>query len=184
MEQDYLKGLGFNKGMVAFLKTSGKTMIFRGILLVLLSGLLFCYPVETTTITTRIIGIGLLLDGILLLGAGFRAGEGRRELLVFNGFVLVLVGCLSVFKPLAVNWLWVIVIGIWILIAGLQSLFIGGSRLWSSVFSGLILILVGGLFISAPWVGLLQIAWCLALLLMMTGTVLIVQGFRLTSSLR
>jgi len=184
MEQECLKGLGFNKGMVAFLKTSGKTMIFRGVLLLVLSGLLFFQPVNTIIVMTRVIGIGVLLDGILLLGAGLRAGEGRGELMITNGVMLVLMGCLAIFKPLLVDWLWGIVIGVWVLIAGLQSLFVGGSRMWSSIFAGVFLVLAGGLIVSSPWIGLLQIAWTIALLLLLIGVVLIVQGFRLASSVR
>lgn len=169
-----------------FKQTSGMLWA-RGALGIIVGILAMAWPGITIGVYAWIWGIYALVDGVLLLGLAFTAKESTTGLRVWNGFVGVLAlvaGFVALFHPFvsAVVLAWGL--GIWVMAHGIADIFAAftpehADGRWWEVLAGVLWIIAGLLFVSAPfatavtlaiWFGLLAIGW---------GIFSIVAGFRL-----
>lgn len=169
-----------------FKQTSGM-LYARGALGIVIGILALVWPGLTIGVYAVLWGIYALVDGVLLLGLAFSVKSASTGLRIWNGFVGVLAiaaGFVALFHPFvsAVVLAWAL--GIWVMAHGIADIFSAfspdheGSRWWE-VLAGVLWIVAGLLFVSAPfatavtlaiWFGLLAIGW---------GIFSLVAGFRL-----
>lgn len=160
----------------AAMRVFGCDLILRGVLEALAGLLLILRPVETAVFITVAVGVFLLIDGAILLVSGLRMpGSGGRWLTV-NAALLLLLGAFAVWRPIMVDYLWVVILGIWQILGGVETLS-GGRKSWN-VFSGVLSLALGIVFIVSPFVGLFSIVWVIGALLLFSGAIRIVAGIR------
>ena len=155
-----------------------RDLILRGILEALLGLLLLAKPVQTAVFITVVIGVFLLIDGATLLILGVRTPGPGRKWLIVNAALLLLLGAFTVWRPIMVDSLWVVVLGVWQILGGIEALAGGGRKVWN-VLSGVLSLLLGAVFVVSPFVGLLSILWLLGILLAFSGAVTVVAGIKI-----
>ena len=165
------------------------SLMLRAALMVVLGLLLVVNPGGSIAVLTMVIGIALLIVGGVGIAAalgggvsrfGFLSVRGVRNTALFNSAAIVLIGIFSLVAPEKANIFWMLMIGLWQLITGLQGLF-GGSRspfVWSPA---LLSVVIGVLLIVAPWTSLLTMVWLFGTLLIAGGLWIGYAGFRLRS---
>ena len=170
------------------IRSAGTSLLLRGVLMVLLGLLLVVNPGESIAMLTRVIGIMLLIAGGIGVAAslscvgvarlGFIPLRGVRSMALFNSAAIALIGLFSLVAPERANIFWMLMIGLWQLITGLQGLF-GGARspfMWSSA---LLSVAIGVLLLVAPWTSLLTMVWLFGTLLIAGGLWIGYAGFRM-----
>ena len=169
------------------LHSVGASLLLRAVLMVLMGLLLVVNPGGSIAVLTMVIGIALLIVGGIGVAASLSSAfsrfaifsaRGMRNMALFNSAAIALLGIISLIYPAKVNIFWMLMIGLWQLITGFQSLF-GGARspfVWSS---GLLSIVIGAVLVAAPWTSLLTAVWLLGTLLIAAGIWIGYAGFRL-----
>jgi uncharacterized membrane protein HdeD (DUF308 family) len=139
-------------------------------------------PHETLSTFTVIAGIFLLVDGVIaLLASIFGRGEGRG-LLAIIGLVSMVAGLILIKRPFDTLVVFVLIVGIWFVIAGIARLVASFTE--SEGRGGNLLVaaldLVAGIVILAwPDLTLSTFAVILGIVLILRGILLIVAGFQL-----
>jgi uncharacterized membrane protein HdeD (DUF308 family) len=105
-------------------RSASKWFLAFGIVLVLLGIVALVNVVDATLVTTVLVGFALIVGGIAqLVGAFMSPGTtGRRVLAAAFGILYIIVGANIVADPLAGAVALTIVVGIWLLIAGVMRL--------------------------------------------------------------
>jgi len=149
---------------------SRSMLVLRGLIFLLLGVFLFFRPVVTLWWVTLCIGAVVLVDGVMMFAASFRHRGSRRGLMIADAVFLVLLGIFALSSPFIADILWVVFVGLWQILSGIQAFFLkdGGSRGWL-IFSGILSILLGIFFIFAPFAGLLTLSWVLAIALIISA---------------
>ena len=149
---------------------SRSMLILRGLIFLLLGVFLFFRPVATLWWLTLCVGAVVLVDGIMMFAASFRHSGSRRGLMIADSVFLVLLGIFALSSPFIADVLWVVFVGLWQILSGIQAFFLkdGESRSWL-IFSGILSVLLGIFFILAPFAGLLTLSWLLALALIISA---------------
>ncbi len=163
-------------------RSLGKNLIFRGVLELLLGILLLLNPLQTTAMLTIVIGAFLIMDGIGILIAGIRHSGAGKAWLITNAAALALLGLVAVLRPILMDTMWVLVIGVWQIFGGIECLAGGGWRRGWNVASGVLSLILGVIFICAPFAGLLSVIWLLGILLISSGVVTVAAGVQLRSA--
>jgi uncharacterized membrane protein HdeD (DUF308 family) len=139
-------------------------------------------PHETLSTFTVIAGIFLLIDGVLaLLASIFSKGEGRG-LVAIIGIVSVLAGLLLVKRPFDTLVVFVLIIGIWFVVAGIARAVtaFGEPEGRGGNLAVAALDIVAGIVILAwPDLGLSTFAVILGIVLILRGILLIAAGWEL-----
>ena len=160
-------------------KAFGSSLILRGIIMLLFGILFWIRPLQVMNVILIIIGIMLMLDSIPLFISALKIpGPGKIAMLIPAGFFLGL-GLLCTFNTMGIANIGIIIIGVWQLISGVQSLSTTKNSGALGVISSLLTILVGIIFIAAPVTGLLSISWLLALSIIISGIAALTLGFKL-----
>lgn len=162
----------------AAIRMLGRDLMLRGILEALLGVLLLVRPVQTAVVLTVAIGVFLLIDGATMLLIGLKAPGPGKKWLIINAVLLLLLGVFAVWRPIMVDSLWVVILGIWQLMGGIEALAGGGAKLWN-VLLGVLSLALGVVFIVSPFVGLLSIIWLIGVLLVLSGALTILAGVKL-----
>ena len=139
-------------------------------------------PHETLKVFTVIAGIFLLVDGVLaLIGAIVGAGESRG-LLAIVGVLGVLAGLVLIKKPFGALTVFVLVLGIWLVVAGVARFVYaftvptGRGRL---IASALIDAIAGIVILSWPKPSLATIAVIIGIALVLRGALFVYAAYRL-----
>src|SRR5690606_35537706 len=136
------------------------------------------WPGLTIAILIIIFGVFVLLDGLMMLGVGFRARRASPNSwnLALQGILNVIIGLVAFFAPIATAMALIILIAAWAVVMGVLEI-IAALRLrrrldnqWLLVVSGIISVLLGLSLVMAPEAGIVVMAW-------------IIGGFSLLSSL-
>jgi uncharacterized membrane protein HdeD (DUF308 family) len=139
-------------------------------------------PHETLSTFTVIAGIFLLVDGVLaLLASLFGRGEGRG-LVAILGLVSVLAGLILIKRPFDTLVVFVLIVGIWFVIAGIARLVAafseregrGGNLLVAALD-----IIAGVVILAWPDLTLSTFAVILGIVLILRGILLIWAGWQL-----
>lgn len=161
----------------AVTRVSGGELLWRGVLYFVLGVLLFFRPLWTTAVLTIAIGILIMLDAVSQLIRYLRCRAGSKWRI--GWFVLLfLLGAGTVWMPLAADCLWVVALGVWQILGGVEELSSGGASRWN-IFSGVLSLLLGVLFVVAPFAGLLSLIWLLGALMIIGGAAAVVSGLGL-----
>lgn len=157
-------------------------------LLTLAGGILaLVYPDITVEVLAIILGINLLLFGILDLVDGFSGDDvdqTGRTLQVLLGLVGIVAGMICLRRPSETLTFIVIVIAVWMVIAGvvllLRAVFTADNRL-PQALAGLVVLGLGIAIISVPNLGLGTLVVLASIGLMVRGLWAIAAGFALKS---
>lgn len=147
----------------------GKNLILRGILELVIGILLLVTPIKTVTWLTIVIGALLIIDGVALFIAYLRSGDTGSVWMLINSIALVIFGAVIVGSPLMMDWLWIIVLGVWHIVSAINELCSGGWRRPMGLLSGVLSLLIGVIFIVLPFVALKAV-------ILVTGIMMVAYG--------
>ncbi len=148
--------------------------------MVLLGVLLLMRPVEVMRFITVLVGILFLIEGGLPLVYSLQEGKGLRA----YPLVIVLFGVLCIVSPIIMNALWMILLGLWQLLAGINGF--AQRKNAPKGTQGMLLIvstlslLLGLMFILAPMTSLVAIWWILGILLLLNATAIVAQSVKVS----
>lgn len=168
------------KAVAGFMR---KELIFRGILFLILGLLMLFRPGQTLIAITIMIGVFILIDGIFMLIPALKYRSQGRPFLILNAVFFILLGLFSCTAPLKMNIIWVIMIGFWQLVSGIQCLTFRNSAGSSAILSGVCGIIAGVLLIFMPVLGMLTLMWVMGILSFLSGLSAILLGIRLKKAL-
>lgn len=95
-------------------------LLVYGVLLLGVGVFLVASPHETLKVLTIAVGLCLIVDGVIVLVAAAAGSRDSRSLLALVGIVSVIAGLVLVKKPFEALYVFVAVIGIWCVVAGLM----------------------------------------------------------------
>lgn len=162
-------------------------LVFLGVLTLAGGILALVYPDITVAVLAIILGINLLLFGILDLVDAFTGDDvdhTGKTLQVLLGLVGLVAGIICLRRPSEALTFIVLVIAIWLVLAGavllLRALFTEGNRAGRAL-TGAIILVIGIAIISWPHIGLGTLVILTAIGLIIRGIWAIAAGFALKS---
>jgi len=139
-------------------------------------------PHETLSTFTVIAGILLLVDGVLAIGTSiFATGEGRG-MLALIGALSAIAGLVLVKKPFGTLVVFVLVLGVWFIVAGVVRLVaaFGEREGRASSIAVAVLDTIAGIVILAwPGIGLTTLAVIVGIVLIVRGVLFFMAGWEL-----
>lgn len=157
-------------------------LLIRGILLIIVGLLAFASPVTWVIF----VGVGMLLDGISMLFAGFseqQEGQSRWPLLIV-GVLGLLAGLIVLWNPALGGITLTYVIAAWAVVIGILEI-ISAIRLreeidneWWLILTGILAVIFGILVFSNVLAGIVTIAWVFGIFAIAYGILSIVLAFR------
>jgi uncharacterized membrane protein HdeD (DUF308 family) len=161
-------------------------LLVRGILLVVLGILMFAWPKATLTVFVVLFAAYLIVDGIMAIVQGFSDRKaGRSSGWDFaHGALAIIFGVMVLVWPREIATVFVYLIGIWALLAGVAGI-VSGFRLrqvagsgWGWFLAwGILAVVFGIALLVNPGAGILSLLWLVALWAIMSGIVFIVASF-------
>jgi uncharacterized membrane protein HdeD (DUF308 family) len=148
-------------------------VLFAGLLTFALGVFLVIDPEETLKVVTTILGIFLLIDGAIALVAAIFGRVESRAMLGVVGVVAAIAGLILIKKPSETIELFVLVLGVWLVVAGIARFLIAfgvGKAERSGSFGLAAFDLIAGIVILA-WPGPSVKTLCI-----IVGIVFIVRG--------
>ncbi len=167
-----------------WLSVGWKVLLLRGVLGILLGIIAIAAPIVTAVAFALLWGLWALVDGFGLLAQAFHPDSPRtgRLLLVLLAVIALVAGVIAVTRPgmtaVALTW----VLGLWLVVRGLFEV-AGALAATAStprallVASGLVDLLLGGLFVLNPGRGVVGIALLLGIIAIVWGVVFVAMAF-------
>ena len=100
----------------------GGSLILRGVIMIIFGVLLWINPFKTLDILIKIIGIMLIIDAVPLIVSTFRLKGDGRTVTIIPAAIMLILGLLCIFNALGIARIGIVIIGIWQLISGIQSI--------------------------------------------------------------
>lgn len=143
-------------------------------------------PLTAIAALTWIMGVMALAEGIAsLFTLATSSGGFARGWLVFYGVVSILFGLVAIFDPLSTASALLVLLGIWLIVAGVHRLVLGlrvrrhlPGEGWT-VLSGVLALLLGIAFVASPLSGLVVTALWIGILALLYGIVQVMAALRL-----
>lgn len=141
--------------MEKFLKKSGWTSILSSIIFAILGIIVICHPETTLKVITGILGAMFIIIGIARIIAYFVA-KGNYDFLNYDliyGLIAIILGVITIGYSSAIETLFRIMIGAWIIYSSLMRLGLSiklnkaKSKSWIYVMTIALLMLICGLYI-------------------------------------
>lgn len=157
-------------------------LLIRGVLLIIVGLLAFASPITWVIF----VGVGILLDGISMLFAGFsdQPAGGHRWPLVIIGVLGLLAGLIVLWNPALGAITLTYVIAAWAVVVGVLEI-ISAIRLreeidneWWLILTGVLAVIFGILVFTNVLAGILTIAWVFGIFAIVVGVLSIVLAFR------
>ena len=157
-------------------------LLVFGLLMFGLGVFLIVDPNETLKVVTVVVGIFVLVDAVILLIAAI-AGRGEgRGLLAIVGVITLLAGLLLVKKPFTALYLFVAIIGIWFVIAGVARFVYAFSeragRL-GNITIAVLDVIAGVVILSWPEPSLKTLAIIIGIVFALRGGLMVYAAWRL-----
>ena len=174
--------------MISTLLKNWWTLLVKGIILIVLSILVFSKPAEAILGLAIFIGIGFLLSGILhtISALAFRKEIKRWGWYLAEGLVDLFFGILFLAKPQLTATLIVFMVGFWFMFYAITVLILsfylkeeGNKKWWVELILGILGVLFSFLIIFNPFAGALTIVWLLGFSFLMAGIFNIALAFLL-----
>ncbi|HMD56546.1 MAG TPA: DUF308 domain-containing protein [Solirubrobacteraceae bacterium] len=137
-------------------------------------------PHETLKVFTVILGILLLIDGVVLIIGAIAGATQSRGTLAIVGILSVIAGLVLVKHPFNSLIVLALIVGIWLVIAGIVrfvSVFSMVGTRWPTVLGALIDLAAGIVILSWPQLGLTTFAVIVGIVMMLRGLLLIYAGW-------
>lgn len=165
--------------------------IIAGIVLVLLSFMVWGFPLIAGLTVIFIFGLALIVLGTMRMGEGIfnrSLSQGIRALLVILGILLVGIGLFAIAAPLAGALTMIYFFAFALMLAGVDRLALAGGGIpgpespsWARYFSiiaGIFAILAGFIILFFPGFGAALLFVIIAIVVLVLGIELIVSGIR------
>jgi len=158
--------------------------IVAGAVSVLVGGVVLVWPDVSVVVLAWLFGIQLIVAGILQLVAAFWRDDGvaARVLLGLAGAFSILVGLLCLRGPLQTAVLLGLLVGATWVVTGIigivHAIGVGHDhgRGWG-IASGILSTIGGAIVLLYPGASILVLTWLVGIVLLVTGLVVLVQGF-------
>jgi uncharacterized membrane protein HdeD (DUF308 family) len=147
-------------------------LVLIGVVSVVAGGILVAKPSHSLATLSVIFGIFLLIDGIVDVASSFGRGEGDRALSAIVGLIAIIGGILLIRHPTTAVSAIGLIIGIWLVAAGVLRLlraFTFGGHVILRVLIALLEIVVGVIVVSDPHIGYTTLAILLGIWLIING---------------
>ena len=150
------------------LQRSRWTLLFRGIILLLIGAVMFGNPESFFRALTIIIGIVLVVDGVVILSAA-----RRNPGILILGVIIVVLGLFALCNPQGTNMLIACATGLWIFISAVQDIYFGltvrksANFLW--MIPAILMLVIGATIFCAPWIGIEIAGIWMGMLLLFSG---------------
>lgn len=168
--------------MTGIFKAIGNSLLIRGIIMMLFGLLFWIHPIQVMNIIIIVIGLMLIIDSIPLFISSFGLKGPSKSVMLIPASIMLILGLLCTFNALGIARIGIVIIGIWQLISGIQSVSTARNSGYLGVVSALLSILVGVILVVSPIVGLLAYTWLLALCIIVSGISAFLLGLKLRSS--
>ncbi len=161
-------------------------VVLRGVAAIVFGVVAFTSPGLSLSVLVFLFGAYAVVDGVLAIGSAIRAHKGERwTMLLLEGMVGILVGCLAIFRPAITAVALVYLVAFWALITGVME--IGAAiRLrrqianeWMLALSGTASLAIGALLLMFPGPGALAVAFWIGAYAIIFGGLQVALGLRL-----
>ena len=136
-------------------------------------------PHETLKVFTVIAGIFLLVDGVLAIIAAIVGAAESRGLFAVVGILSVIAGLVLIKKPFGTLFVFTLIVGVWLIVAGATRLVAAfsmrGSRA-AYLFGAALDLIAGIVILSWPELSLSTFAVIIGILLMLRGVLFVYAG--------
>ena len=165
----------------SILKMTRGMIIFRAMIMLIIGVCMIFAPLQTLWWMTICIGAIVLIDGVMLLSASLQSKNELQGVMMINAALLIILGVFSLISPLIMDMVWVMMLGIWQLLAGLQYLFLRKRtrHTFFTLVTGILSVLAGLFFLLLPFGGLLAATWLIAIVLLTSSVMNFVTAFKL-----
>ena len=139
-------------------------------------------PHETLSTFTVIAGIFLLVDGVLAIGTSIFARGDGRGVLAMIGVLSAIAGLVLIKKPFGTLVVFVLVVGIWFIVAGVVRLvasFGEPEGRMTNIAVAILDIVAGIVILSWPGIGLTTLAVIIGIVLIARGALFCIAGWEL-----
>lgn len=173
-------------GARGFMGRSWGILMAFGVIAIIFGLFAIFQPLAAIAAMTWIMGIMALAEGVtsLVTLATVPAGTHKRWL-VFYGVISVLFGLFAIFNPLSMASALLVLVGLWLIVAGVNRLILGlrvrrgvPGEGWT-VLSGAIALLLGIALVVSPLSGLIATALWIGILALLFGIAQTVAALRL-----
>ena len=163
------------------LKMTRGMILFRALIMLILGICMIFAPLQTLWWMTICIGAIVLIDGVMLLSASLQSQNDLRGVMLINAALLIILGVFSLISPLIMDMVWVMMLGIWQLLSGLQYLFLRkrARHTFFTLVTGILSVLAGLFFLLLPFGGLLAATWLIAIVLLVSAVMSFITAFKL-----
>ncbi len=171
---------------VHFTKLAWWMVFLRGLIALFLGVFLLIEPVKTVEAFVWLYGAFMVADGIIAIayGMGIFGRPNHRGAPIARGLLAIVAGVIVMVWPnltaVAVFYL----VAIWAIIAGIVEIIEAFSlrddkysRWYFDLASGLVYLLLGILMIGAPTTSVIALLWMIALMLVISGSLMLVVAF-------
>lgn len=164
---------------------TGWLLVFYGVISILFGISALVWPGGTVIALTWAFGVMALAEGIISVFALFnRHLAMSRGWLIVYALASIVFGLLAIWHPLAVVNVLLLFLAAWLIVAGIYRIVfairvrkeITGE--WMIALSGVLAILLGGLFAAYPVAGLLTVAIWIGVAALVYGVLQVVAGVR------
>ncbi|WP_224483379.1 HdeD family acid-resistance protein [Robertkochia aurantiaca] len=172
--------------MLKALANSWKTLVFKGILMVILAIISFSMPAATAASIVIWIAALIVLDGIITLVTAISEWKTREDRwrFVLEGVLSLAFGLILLFTP-GITLLFIgLMISFWFILTGINRI-VMGIRLRKEIegegwiiFNGVLAVLIGGIIAAQPYVGITSLIWLLGFGFLLGGIALITLGLK------
>ena len=165
----------------SILKMTRGMIIFRAVIMMIIGVCMIFAPLQTLWWMTICIGAIVLIDGVMLLSASLQSKSELQGVMLINAALLIILGVFSLISPLIMDMVWVMMLGIWQLLSGLQYLFLRrlARHTFFTLVTGILSVLAGLFFLLLPFGGLLAATWLIAIVLLTSSAMNFVTAFKL-----
>ena len=147
-------------------------LVVVGVVSVVAGGILVAKPSHSLATLSVVFGIFLLIDGIIDVASSFSRAEENRALAAIIGLLAIVVGILLIRHPTTAVSAIGLIIGIWLVAAGVMRLlraFTGGGHAMLRALIALLEIVVGVIVVSDPHIGYATLAILIGIWLIING---------------
>jgi len=147
-------------------------LVLVGVVSVVAGGILVAKPSHSLATLAVVFGIFLLIDGIIDLISSFSHAEENRALAAIVGLLAIVIGILLIRHPTSAVSAIGLIIGIWLVAAGVMRLlraFTGGGHVALRALIALLEIVVGVIIVSDPHIGYATLAILIGIWLIING---------------
>ncbi|MEZ5117656.1 MAG: HdeD family acid-resistance protein [Candidatus Nanopelagicales bacterium] len=171
----------------SFIKAVGESwwvLLFLGLITLALGVVVVAWPKQTILVVAVLFAIYLLVSGIFQLVRGFASGlpTSARVLLWIGGVLSLVLGIFAITSVGDAVWLLALFIGLSFIFRGMLYLVLGfqdkgaDGRGWQ-IFTGIVMVIGGGVIVFWPGITLLTLAFVMGFWLIFTGLMEIIGAF-------